>query len=546
MRWGDTSYQFSRPVHWITAILGSNVVKLDIFGIQSTNKTYGHRFHNPTSISLDSPAEYENKLSDSFVTTCFEERKAKIRIQVEKLAKDINAQAVISESLLEEVAALVEWPVALLGDFEKEFLEVPAEALISSMAEHQKYFHLVDQNGQLLPHFVTVANIESTNPQSVIKGNEKVIRPRLADAKFFYDSDSKNSLDSYVDKLKNVVFQTKLGSIYDKTQRIKRLAQNIANQLGEETTLVSRAADICKCDLMTDMVGEFSDLQGVMGRYYANKDKEPSEVAIAMDEIYMPRFAGDQIPSTKTGTILALADRLDTLVGIFGIGQLPTGAKDPFALRRASLGVLRLITENRLPLDLDLLIDQSMLAFSKDQADGLFQESTKFELLKFFSARTNAMYIEQGITQPVIKSVQALNVNSPTDFLDRVLAVNQFSQQAESSDLAEANKRVKNILQKSDFDTSKTAINDSLFEAEEETLFKLIESIEGYVEKQVSQANYGQALEKLASLKDAVNNFFDKVMINVEDDKVRVNRLALISRLRNLFIGIADISLLQK
>lgn len=542
MRWGDSSYQFSRPVHWILAILGSDVVNIEIFGEKSDNKTYGHRFHSPAAITITTPSEYELKLSKHKVIACFEERKAKIRIQVEKIAKQIKANAVVSEDLLEEVAALVEWPVALRGNFEEEFLQVPSEALISSMAEHQKYFHLVDDDNNLLPHFITVSNIESKNPASVIDGNEKVIRPRLADAKFFYDSDCKNSLDSYIEKLKKIVFQNKLGSLYDKSQRVKSLASYIAKQLDADQTLVNRAAEICKCDLMTNMVGEFSDLQGIMGRYYATKDGEPDEVAAAMDEIYMPRFAGDKLPETTTGLILALSERIDTLVGIFGIGQIPTGAKDPFALRRAALGVLRLITENKLDLDLLDLINASVDSFIDVEIDS----NVNSELLKFFAARTAAMYQEKGISSQIIKSVQALNITQPTDFLNRITAVEAFDRQPESNDLAEANKRVKNILAKSDSDLSKVSINQSLFEQDEKALFETIQNVKGFVDAQVSDGNYEAALEKLASLKDVVNQFFDKVMINADDLAIRNNRLALINELRNLFIGIADISLLQK
>ena len=542
MKWGDKSYQFSRPVHWVLAILGDNTVEIELFGKKASNITYGHRFHSPNAIKLLTPAEYEITLAKNKVICCFEERKAKIRLQIEQIAKQIDANAVVDENLLEEVTALVEWPVALLGDFEKEFLQVPSEALISSMAEHQKYFHLIDLQENLLPHFITISNIESKNPSSVIDGNEKVIRPRLADAKFFYDSDCKKRLDSYIEKLKNIVFQNKLGSLFDKSQRVKLLSAYIAKELGSNPSLVLRAAEICKCDLMTDMVGEFSDLQGIMGKYYAIKDGENSEVAEAMDEIYMPRFAGDQLPKTETGLILALAERIDTLVGIFGIGQIPTGAKDPFALRRASLGVLRLITEKALPLDLAQLIDQAIENYKNIS----IESNTKNELLKFFSARSAAMYQDKGISSQIIKSVQVLNISSPMDFLNRINAVKSFDSQPESQDLAEANKRVKNILAKSDFDPCKIQVNQNLFEQHEKSLFETIENVKGFVEKQVKQGQYKEALEKLASLKDVVNLFFDNVMINVDDINVRNNRLALINELRNLFIGIADISLLQK
>lgn len=542
MRWGDSSDQFSRPVHWLVAIMGEVTLAINLFGLTASNQSFGHRFHAPDPITISNPNEYEAKLTAANVIACFEERKAKIRIQVEKIAGDANANAVVSEELLEEVTALVEWPVALLGNFEKEFLEVPSEALISSMAEHQKYFHLVNDQDELLPHFITISNIESKNPQSVIEGNEKVIRPRLADAKFFYDSDCKNSLESYIEKLKKIVFQNKLGSLFDKSQRVKSLAGFIAKEVNADKALTDRAADLCKCDLMTDMVGEFSDLQGIMGRYYANKDNENKDVAAAMDEIYMPRFAGDQLPTTTTGLILALAERIDTLVGIFGIGQIPTGAKDPFALRRAALGALRLVSEKELDLDLSDLIDQSISTF-----DGVtIEANTKTELLKFFAARSNAMYQDLGFSSQVIKSVQVLNISQPTDFINRIKAVKSFDAQPESNDLAEANKRVKNILAKSDFNRIEIKIDQSLFEQDEKALFETIEQVKGFVKDQIECAQYGKALERLASLKDVVNQFFDKVMINVDDSAIRNNRLALINELRNLFIGIADISLLQK
>jgi len=542
MKWGNETYQFSRPVHWILAILGSDVVDVNLFGEKACNITYGHRFHSPQEITINSAAEYESKLSGAKVICCFNKRKKEIFTQVKQLAKDENAKVVISDELLNEVTALVEWPVALLGNFDRSFLEVPSEALISSMAEHQKYFHLIDNDNNLLPYFITISNIQSSNPKSVIEGNEKVIRPRLADAKFFYDSDCKNTLESYTQKLKTIVFQNQLGSLFDKSERVKSLSIVIAQELQADKKLVERAAQLCKCDLVTDMVGEFSDLQGVMGRYYAQKDNEPSEVAAAMDEIYMPRFAGDKLPKTATGLVLAIAERIDTLVGIFGIGKIPTGAKDPFALRRAALGILRLITEKELSLDLEHLIDGSMKTYNNIE----ISPHTKQELLKFFSARTAAMYQDKGISSQVVKSVQAINITQPTDFKNRVDAVQKFDSQEESKDLSEANKRVKNILTKSNFDPDNIILDQSLFGKEEQALFDMIEKVKNSVNTQVEQGLYISALEKLASLKDVVNLFFDKVMINVEEEKIRNNRFALINELRSLFLGIADISLLQK
>jgi len=542
MRWGNSNHQFSRPVHWLLAILGNETLKVELFNIKASNQTYGHRFHAPEAISINNASEYESKLLAAYVVARFAERKDRIRVQVEQLAQSSDATAVIDKDLLDEVTALVEWPVALLGKFEKEFLHVPSEALISSMAEHQKYFHLVDSKNNLLPSFITISNIESKNPQSVIEGNEKVIRPRLADAKFFYDSDCKNSLESYIEKLKKIVFQNKLGSLYDKSERVKNLSGSIAKALAFDQSLTSRAAELCKCDLMTDMVGEFSDLQGIMGRYYASKDNEPIDVAAAMDEIYMPRFAGDQLPKTNTGLTLAIAERVDTLVGIFGIAQIPTGTKDPFALRRAALGVIRLIAEKQLDLDLSTLIDSSIKTYSNI----VLEDKTKTELLNFFAARTGAMYHDKGYSSQIIKSVQALNITRPTDFVNRIDAVKSFDAQAESGDLAEANKRVKNILAKSDFDADKMLIDQSLFEQDEKLLFETINNVKGFVKEQTKNGKYTEALEKLASLKDPVNQFFDKVMINAEDVATRNNRLALINELRSLFVGIADVSLLQK
>lgn len=542
MRWGDSSSQFTRPVHWVLAILGEQVLPVKLFEEQASNQTFGHRFHAPDAITINSADQYDAALTEAKVITSFAARKAKIREQVEAIAKELNAIAVIDEDLLEEVTALVEWPVALAGNFDDEFLKVPSEALISSMAEHQKYFHLVDQDNQLLPKFITIANIESKNTQSVIEGNEKVIRPRLADAKFFYDTDCKKSLASYTEKLKTILFQNKLGTLFDKTQRIKKLAEKIAAMLGEDSALVSRAAELCKCDLMTDMVYEFSDLQGIMGRYYATNDGEPAEVAAAMDEVYMPRFAGDDLPETQTGLILAIAERIDTLVGIFGINQIPTGAKDPFALRRASLGVLRLITEKSLALDIAELIDASLDSYS----DIELEANTKKQLLDFFAARELAMYQAMDVPTQAIQSVQALKITQPTDFAKRVNAVTQFNQSEESGDLAEANKRVKNILEKSEFDPAVIQIDESLFESEESALYSTINENKDFVATSAAKGEYAAALDKLAGLKSVVNNFFDHVMINADDPAVRNNRLALITELRSLFLQIADVSLLQK
>ncbi|WP_144392504.1 glycine--tRNA ligase subunit beta [Pleionea sediminis] len=543
MRWGDSTAEFIRPPHWLLILLGENIVDANILELTSGNQSFGHRFHAPEAITITQPSKYEDALREAKVDVDFESRKRTITNQVNAIAEKHQATAVIEDDLLNEVAALVEWPVALDGQFDDAFLEVPAEALIATMQADQKYFHLVDGNNKLLPRFITVSNIESKHPQSVVSGNERVIRPRLADAKFFFDSDKKSPLDSYQDKLKNVVFQKQLGTLFDKSQRIKQLAGFIANQLNTDVASAERAADICKCDLMSSMVYEFPELQGIMGRYYADLHGENAQVSAAMDEIYMPRFAGDNLPQSDAGVALALADRMDTLVGIFGIGQAPTGAKDPFALRRAALGVIRIIVEKELPLDLGELIDESVKALANIELDA----STKTQLLEFFAARSHAWYQEQSFSAQVIQSVTALNLTQPFDLSKRIKAVAEFNEMEESEALAAANKRVGNILSKSDVDVNQFTIQDSLFElTEEKSLHQQITSIHEQVAEKVNGKHYDEALKLLASLRQPVDAFFDKVMVNTDDEAVKNNRLALLKSLRDMFLSIADISLLQK
>jgi len=543
MRWGNRPYQFSRPVHWLVSLFGRRILALKAFGLEASDKTYGHRFHAPEAVTLEHADNYVDKLKDAKVLVDFGQRCDAIRSQVEALAEQNKATCEIDPDLLEEVAALVEWPVALCGQFDAEFLEVPAEALISSMAEHQKYFHLKDYDGQLINRFVAISNIESKHSQTVVMGNEKVIRPRLADAKFFYDTDRKQPLASRIESTKTVTFQKQLGSLFDKAQRVGRIAENMAEQVGANQQWVSRAASLCKCDLMTDMVYEFPELQGIMGRYYALYDGEEEEVAKALDEIYMPRFAGDHLPDSRTGTLLAIAERIDTLTGIFGIGLRPSGAKDPFALRRAALGVIRLIAEKDLPFDIRQLIEQALAVYSESQI--ALQEDTLAELLAYFKARLTAFYQEQSIPTQAIQAVLALPNYRIADIHKRIFAVAQFMQREEADDLAEANKRVANILAKSET-RSTTRLDTSLLGAEELALFEQIESMHETVADLVAQGDYAAALNQLALLKPRVNNFFDNVMINVDDETLRRNRLALISQLRDLFLQIADISLLQK
>ncbi len=542
MRWGNSSAEFIRPPHWLLMLLGGSVIDAEILELKSSNKTYGHRFHAPAAITVTAPEDYEELLREAKVDVSFQSRKANIRQQVEAIAQEKNAIAVIEEDLLEEVAALVEWPVALSGKFDEEFLQVPSEALIATMQKDQKYFHLLDSKGKLLPYFITIANIESSQTLSVISGNERVIRPRLADAKFFYDTDCKSKLADSVEKLKSIVFQNKLGTIYDKTQRVKTVASWIADHLNCSRDDAERAAELCKCDLVTNMVYEFPELQGIMGRYYATNDGESSEVASAMDEVYKPRFAGDSLPDTQTGLALALADRIDTLVGIFGIGQAPTGAKDPFALRRAALGVLRILVEKELTLNLDQLLDASLQSFDSIQ----LQSDTKEQIQQFFEARLHAWYQDQGYTPQVITAVTSMGLSQPLDINLRIKAVAEFNKMEASEALSAANKRVGNILSKSEHTEFGTVDPRLLQQKEEVDLHNQLSAISTQVEQKVNTGDYSEALKLLAGLRDTIDAFFDKVMVNVDDEAVKLNRLALLNQLRDLFLSIADVSLLQK
>ncbi|WMS86053.1 glycine--tRNA ligase subunit beta [Pleionea litopenaei] len=543
MRWGNGDHEFIRVPHWLLILFGEEVPQATIFDLTASNQSFGHRFHAPQAITIENPKSYDEQLANAYVDVSFASRKAKIRNQVESIAQTLNATPVVDEDLLEEVAALVEWPVALQGGFDETFLEVPAEALIATMQADQKYFHLVDEKQKLLPYFITVSNIESTRPQSVIDGNEKVIRPRLSDAKFFYEADKKHRLDSYSEKLKNIIFQKKLGSLFDKTQRVKAVASELAAPLQGNVEDIQRAADLCKSDLMTNMVYEFPELQGIMGSYYAKNDGENEQVCKAMNEIYQPRFAGDQLPSSATGSALSIADRLDTLVGIFGIGQPPTGAKDPFALRRSAVGLIRILTEKKINLDLKPLVNSSIGSYQGIE----LTEETCSQVLSFIEGRMNAWYLERGYSAQVLQSVFALKLTNPYDIQQRIEAVNHFNQLDDSEALAAANKRVGNILSKADIDVQQNRVDAQLFEQEEErALFDQLETITEEVQQLVAQSQYQSALTMLAKLREPVDAFFDHVMVNAEDTKVRSNRLALLNALHSLFLSIADISLLQK
>jgi glycyl-tRNA synthetase beta chain len=542
MRWADLEAQFVRPVHWVVMLFGDQIIEDTILSVPSGRETRGHRFLFNQSIYLPAPAEYEVLLeSEGKVIADFTRRRDTIRGQVEQAAHQLNGIAVVDEDLLDEVTSMVEWPVTVIGNFEKRFLQVPQEALISTMSANQKYFHVVDKHGKLLPHFITISNIESRDPDKVRAGNERVIRPRFADAEFFWNQDRKQALSSHLDDLKNVVFQKQLGSLYDKSQRVAKIAQTIAVQIGGDKLQTLRAAELCKCDLMTAMVGEFPELQGIMGRYYAHHDGEPDEVATAIDEHYMPRYAGDQLPQTRTGQAVAIADRLDTLLGIIAIGQLPTGDKDPYALRRAALGVLRCMIENDLALDLHELLTSAAKHFTKEVKAARAIDAT----IDFILERLRVYYTSQDIKLDVFESVFSQRPTQPNDFNARLLAVNAFRQLAEAESLAAANKRISNILKKTEEKIPEQVDDKLLQDAAEKALATQLSALSKQLEPLIKTRNYTEILHQLAALRANVDKFFDDVMVMVDDKALRRNRLALLTCLRNLFLQVADISQLQ-
>ena len=544
MRWGSSREEFVRPVHWILILFGADVIETTIFGVQSDNYTCGHRFHHNKPIVIKNPADYETLLySTGKVQADYQKRKDRVRTLVLAEAARLSAAVVIDEDLLNEVSSMVEWPVALTGRFDTAFLDVPAEALISSLKNHQKCFYLLDQQGKMLPYFIAVSNIESRDPAQVIAGNERVIRPRLADAAFFFETDKKQTLVSRQEQLKSIVFQQKLGTVFDKSARIANLAGFIAERLNANKAWCERAALLSKCDLLSNMVSEFAELQGIMGYHYAVHDKEPVEVAIALNEQYMPRFSGDRLPSSMTGSILAIADKLDTIVGLFMIGQPPTGSKDPFALRRAALGVLRILVEKQLDLD---IVESVRFAAEAYPNIGGSKPEVATQVFDFLLERFRAWYQLENVSAEVFQSVFALRPSRPLDFNQRIKAVHRFSQLPESSSLASANKRVSNILQKQEGGALNLNVDIKLFsEDAEKELAQLIATKSAQVKPLFAEGRYTEGLELLAKTKPAVDRFFDEVLVMSEDPHVRANRLALISQLRNLFLEVADISYLQ-
>jgi glycyl-tRNA synthetase beta chain len=541
MRWGQSSTQFIRPIHTMTLLYGTDLVDGKVLGIQSDRLIKGHRFHSDEPFSLDNANDYLTQLEKHYVLADHEQRKAKVLQQVEAAAKAEGAIADINPELLDEVTSLVEWPVALTASFDQAFLAVPKEALIYTMKDDQKYFPLLDQNGDLKSRFVFVTNIESKDPQAIISGNEKVIRPRLADAEFFFNTDKKQTLGSRLESLKTILFQKQLGTLFEKSERIASLAQTIATMLKVDPALAHRAGLLCKTDLMTNMVMEFPDVQGVMGMHYARADGEPELVALAQNEQYMPRFAGDQLPSSDISLCVALADKLDTLVGIFGIGQIPKGDKDPFALRRASIGVLRIIVEKQLELDLVDLVEASIQTFGdKIKTDGLNPAVTDFVLARF-----KAWYAEQGVNASVVQAVLINRPTRPADFAARIEAVKSFKSLDVAPALAAANKRVANILSKN-ADISADKVEPSLLvEPAEIALADAVKLTEAKIQPALEQSDYAAVLTELALLKEPIDAFFENVMVMADDQDTKINRVSLLAKLRSLFLCCADISVLN-
>ncbi len=543
MRWGNYPTEFIRPVHWVLMLLGEHVVDAEILGCHADRHTYGHRFHHPQAITIAHPRDYEAVLkNEGYVIADFSKRRELIIEQVRAVAKSCGYQAIIDDDLLNEVTGIVEWPVALLAAFDKAFLDVPAEALIAAMSDHQKSFHLVNGAQALQANFITVSNIESSDPAHVIHGNERVMRARLADAAFFYNADQQVSLANRIESTKHVTFQAKLGSLFDKSTRLMQLSKIIAAYFSVDSVLAVRAASLAKTDLMTDMVGEFPELQGTMGYYYALHDGENNAVAIALKEQYFPRFSGDDLPQTDLGRILALAERIDTLIGIFGINQQPSGLKDPFKLRRAALGVIRILLDSKINLNIIELLQQAVVDYSQP----LVNKNVVDEVQKFIIERMRRWYLDQGFSGDILNAVLQRQTHCVYDFDCRVKAVAEFREMHEAQVLAVANKRVSKLLEKETMINGESGIDDSLFEfTAERNLSAMINSKELVVMPLFAQANYKQALFELARLGEPVDQFFVDVMVMVDDEKVRKNRLALLAKLRKLFLQVADISLLQ-
>ena len=541
MRWADKTVQFIRPVHTVTMLLGDELIEGEILGVASARTIRGHRFLGEKEFEIQHADQYPQLLREKgSVVADFNERKAEILVKSQAKATALGGVADIEESLLEEVTSLVEYPNVLAAKFEERFLAVPSEALVYTMKGDQKYFPIYDKDGKLLPHFIFVSNINPEDPTAIIEGNEKVVRPRLTDAEFFFKTDLKQKLVDRLPRLETVLFQQQLGTLKDKTDRIEQLAGEIAKQIGADEVKAKRAGLLSKCDLMTNMVFEFTDTQGVMGMHYARHDGEDEEVAVALNEQYMPRFAGDELPKSLVASAVALADKFDTLTGIFGIGQAPKGSADPFALRRAALGALRIIVEKNLPLDLEDLVKKSAALFG----DKLTNQNVVTDVVDFMLGRFRAWYQDEGIAVDVIQAVLARRPTRPADFDARVRAVSHFRTLDSAEALAAANKRVSNILAKADAAIGEINLT-ACVEPAEKALAEAVLALRTEVQPLIAQGDYTAVLDKLANLRAPVDNFFDNVMVNAEDPALRQNRLAILNTLQGLFLQVADISVLQ-
>lgn len=541
MRWADKTVQFIRPVHTVTLLLGDELIEGEILGIASARTIRGHRFLGEKEFEIQHADQYPQLLREKgSVVADFNERKAEILAKSQAKATALGGVADIEESLLEEVTSLVEYPNVLAAKFEERFLAVPAEALVYTMKGDQKYFPIYDKDGKLLPHFIFVSNINPEDPTAIIEGNEKVVRPRLTDAEFFFKTDLKQKLVDRLPRLETVLFQQQLGTLKDKTDRIEQLAGEIAKQIGADEAKAKRAGLLSKCDLMTNMVFEFTDTQGVMGMHYARHDGEDEEVAVTLNEQYMPRFAGDELPKSLVASAVALADKFDTLTGIFGIGQAPKGSADPFALRRAALGALRIIVGKNLPLDLEDLVKKSAALFG----DKLTNQNVVADVVDFMLGRFRAWYQDEGIAVDVIQAVLARRPTRPADFDARVRAVSHFRTLDSAESLAAANKRVSNILAKADAAIGEINLT-ACVEPAEKALAEAVLALRTEVQPLIAQGDYTAVLDKLANLRTPVDNFFDNVMVNAEDPVLRQNRLAILNTLQGLFLQVADISVLQ-
>ena len=551
MRSGASRNEFVRPVQWAVLMQDGTVIDATIQGHQTGTQTRGHRFHSPDYHTIAHANDYEQLLDGLKVVADFDKRQMLIKNQVKALADEVNADAIVPQDLLDEVTALVDFPIALRANFEARFLQVPQEALISTMQADQKYFCLTDKAGKLQPYFIFITNIESKDPNQIIEGNEKVVRPRLADAEFFFLQDQKQPLFALTESLKTRVFQDKLGTIWEKSERIAKLAAFIATLMQQQGRDISidetvRAAILSKADLASSLVGEYPELQGIAGTYYARLNGEPEAVAASLEEQYLPKFSGDVLPKTPIGICLALADRLDTLVGIFAIDQAPTGSKDPFSLRRSAIGILRILIEKQLPINLVALVEQAIKGYSTSDGSKIAKMGDTFtQVMAFLNSRYRAMYTEQGVSVDTIQAVQAINPHMPLDFDQRIRAVQSFSKVSQASMLADSNKRVANILAKSEVSVADNVDEALLSEPAEQELYQAVQQAQTAVKPLLETADYTQVLQTLVSLDAPLTQFFADVMVNSDDAALKNNRLALLKQVRALFLTVADISELQ-